>query len=332
MSVCPDGVNEQDEIASTENLDLFIGSIANNRSLKELFIQEYDFSRARLALLHPFIIENDSLVELQLNNCGFGQHDLQMLAASFRHRSNPKSMNQIEISGSNISNESIPAIVEICGYCPRLQRLDLTFSRIRSQGLRILAAFLSNPECKLRHVYLDGNIIDDEGARVLANSLVNNKRLKRLELHNRITSARVWGYFLEILRSKSDINATLSSNHTLDGLWYIFQMPEDLPTDLVHCLQFNEEKDKKNAIRKKIFHFHLNNDVNLSTLIGTDQEIVPNVFGWIGKDYETCSYVDKITRGTAFYHIIRSYPDLCNFLTFDRKMRYQLEAEPEQWR
>jgi len=325
LSVCPDGIDEQDEIASTENLDLFINGIANNRSLKELLILEYDFSRARLGLLHPFVIENDSLVELQLNNCGFGLHDLQMLAAAFSQRRNPTSIKQIEISGSNISDESIPAIVDICSYCPRLQRLDLTFSRIDSQGLRILATFLSNPECKLRHVYLDGNTIDDEGAQVLANSLVNNKRLKRLGL-GRNTSAKGWKYFLGILRSTSDIDATSSSNHTLEKLWYL-SGGHHLPEDLLFCLESNEEKDKKSVIRRKIIHFHLNNDVNLSTLIGTDKEIVPNLLGWIGKDYYTCSQDDKIDRGTAFYRILKSYPDLCGFETYDRKIRYQLEAE-----
>ena len=36
---------------------------------------------------------------------------------------------------------------------------------------------------------------------------------------------------------------------------------------------------------------------------------------------------ENLIKSTAFYHIIRSYPDLCGFETYDRKMRYQLEAE-----
>jgi len=70
----------------------------------------------------------------------------------------------------------------------------------------------------------------------------------------------------------------------------------------------------------------LNDDEKLSSLIGTDQEILPNLLGWIGKDYHT--YPDEnIIRKTAFYRIIRSYPDLCSFESYDRKMRRQLEVE-----
>ena len=87
------------------------------------------------------------------------------------------------------------------------------------------------------------------------------------------------------------------------------------------CLRSNQIRDKKKVIRRKIFRYHLNDDEKLSSLIGTDQEILPNLLGWIGKDRNTN------TCSTAFYRIIKSYPDLCGFETYDRKMRYQLEAE-----
>ena len=335
LSVCPDGVDEQDEIASTENLDLFINGIANNRSLKELLILEYDFSRARLGLLHPFVIENDSLVELQLNNCGFGLHDLQMLAAAFSQRRNPTSIKQIEISGSNISDESIPAIVEICGHCPRLQNLDLTYMHhyIGVQGLIHLATYLEDPRCSIQCLYLRG--VTDDGARVLANSLVNNEKLKTLAVfgHSRITSIG-WEYFHSILRSTSSINALLNCNHTLERLWEPRDSaPNDIPEDLLFCLQSNQIRRKtevmrrKEVIRRKIFHYHLNSNENLSSIIGTDQDILHHILGWIGKDYNVYFRTESIIKSTAFYRIIRKFPDLCGFETLDRKMRRQLEVE-----
>ena len=329
--VCPDAVTEEDDIASTENLELFIGSIANNRSLKHLIIEEYDFSRARLEVIHPFIIENDNLEELELLDCGFGQHDLQMLAAAFSQRRNPTSIKHLGIAGSNMDDESVPIIVEICGYCPRLQRLDLIYCRhtVGIQGWTHLATFLQDPKCSVERLDL---ALNDEGARVLADALVHNNKLKTLAVfdwqqRSPITSIG-WGYFHSILRSTSNVDATSSSNHSLERLWNpMFKMPDGLPEELLFCLKVNEEKDKKKVIRRKIFHYHLNDNEKLSSLIGTDQEILPNLLGWIGKDYNTCSYDDKIIRKTAFYRIIRSYPDLCGFETYDRKMRNQLEAE-----
>ena len=321
-----DGEDEED--FATEHLEAFISDIAKNRSLEVLLLDDHYFSsRTRLGLLHPFIIENNNLVKLRLSNCYFGTHDLQMLAAAFSQRRNPKSIKSLDISGRNISDESIPTIVDICGYCPRLQQLDLSYSRIGSQGLSMLATLLVNPESKLKGLCLAGiGGIDDEVARVLANSLMNNNKLKMLDLgvsrYSSITSIG-WEYFVDILRHKTNINATSSSNHTLSSLWDL-TMPSGLPMELRVCLQMNEVKNKKDVIREKIFHYHLK-DTDLAPLFGADQEVLPDLLGWIGKPYED-GLSDKRSR-SVFYAIVKSFPDLCSFETYDRKMRNQLEAE-----
>ena len=184
LQISLDGLDEvEDEIAiaGTENLEAFISSVANNRSLKDLWLDEYDFSRARLSILHPFVIENDNLVSLSLHSCNFGLHDLQMLAAAFSQRRNPTSMQVLCMSGSNITHESVPMIIDICCHCPRLQQLDLGYSSIGTRGLRILSTgLLANPECKLRHLSLAGiGGVDDNMAQLLANSLVSNNKTKR---------------------------------------------------------------------------------------------------------------------------------------------------------
>ena len=57
LQMCLDGNDaEEDEMMSTENLEAFCVDMSYNRSLKFLFIEEFDFSRARLELLHPFVI------------------------------------------------------------------------------------------------------------------------------------------------------------------------------------------------------------------------------------------------------------------------------------
>ena len=326
LRVSMDGLEEDDEIASADNLEAFVGSVANNRSLKELMLEIYDLRVARLGLLHPFVIENDNLVKLSLVSCNFSLHDLQMLAAAFSQRRNPTSIKALDISGDYISDESVPVIIDICGYCPHLQRLDLGYSSIGNRGLSLLTTLLANPECKLKDLSLAGmNGIDDEVARVLSNSLVNNNKLKMLDLgisRNNPVTPTGWKHFFEILRNKSNINATSSSNHTLCSLGGRYARRSDLPKDLEFCLHLNEETNKKYVIREKIFHYHLN-DTDMAPLFGADQEILPDLLGWIGKD-NTYSYEEMIT---AFYRIIRSFPDLCGFETYDRKMRNKLEAE-----
>ena len=321
----------EDEEGFAIHLETFLSDIAKNRSLKLLLLEEHDFSnRTRLGVLHPFVIENDNLAKFSLSSCNFGTHDLQMLAAAFSQRRNPASIKVLDISGDNIVDESVPVIIDICGYCPRLQKLDLGHSRFGIQGVRTLAILLANPECKLRCLRLDGNnAVDDDAAEILANSLVNNNKLEtlRLKSYDCNIATRGWEHFLGILRGTSNINATSSSNHTLCSLWdTTFGTPNDLPTDLEYCLHLNKEKDKKNVIRRKIIKFHLNT-VNLSSVIGTDQEILPNLLGWIGKDNANENRIIRSRSRTAFYRIIRNFPDLCGFETYDRKVRRQLEAE-----
>ena len=159
------------------------------------------------------------------------------------------------MSGSNITHESVPMIIDICCHCPRLQQLDLGYSSIGTRGLRILSTgLLANPECKLRHLSLAGiGGVDDNMAQLLANSLVSNNKLKTLGLDrvsNSITSIG-WERFLGILRHKTSINATSSSNHTLCSLKAFCSWPIDLPEDLLFCLQLNEEKNKKMLFERR---------------------------------------------------------------------------------
>ena len=333
LYLCTDLDFETEDIATTDNLEAFIRGIAQNRSIKELEIQEYDFSRARLESIHPFIINNDKLEKLGITNCGFGQHDLQLLASAFSQRRKPTSIKHLGIEGINIDDESVPILVEICGYCPRLQQLDLTYSHqtIGIRGWTHLATFLEDPRCSIKCLELAD--VNDEGCRVLANSLVNNKNLRTLAVidfsSDTTTMTSIgWECFLSILRNTSDINSTLNSNHSLERLWNPRnEAPDDIPEDLLFCLQSNRSRDKKKVIRKKIFHYHLNNNEKLSSIIGTDQDILPHLLGWIGKDYKAHFITQSIIRMTAFYRIIRKFPDLCSFLTIDRKIRYQLETE-----
>ena len=78
--------------------------------------------------------------------------------------------------------------------------------------------------------------------------------------------------------------------------------------------------------RKKIFHFHLNGNFDTSPFVDMDLEVLPYALGWIGKD-GYANDISRKTRWSAFYRILRNAPDICSFLTFDRKMRNQLEAE-----
>ena len=321
---------EEDEMMSTENLDEFCIGMSHNRSLKFLFLEEFDFSRARLMLLHPVVIENDKLSDFQLHTCGLSVEDIQGLANAFSRRRNPASITTIALSGRHqITDEFVPAIVELCGHCPRLQKLDLSFCEIGNQGCNELALLLQHPESKLKCLILNDNAaIRDDGAEVLANAIINNKKLRRLELGGCTITARGWDCFSRALCDTTSINATHhQSNHTLVRLWWDYDANKMMSyEDLSFCLGANIGRDKRMTARKKIFHFHLNGNFDTSPFLDMDLEVLPYALGWIGKDGYANDISRKI-RWSAFYRILRNAPDICSFLTFDRKVRNQLEVE-----
>ena len=264
-----DVLDEDDEIATPENLESFFTCLSNNRSLTHLFLELYDFSRARLEVLHPFVIENQNLIYLQLHECGFDLRAIQLLANAFRQRRNPKSIKVINMGGANIIDEMVTPIIEICSSCPGLQVLDMSYSRIGNQGCNLLANMLEHPGCKLKQLDLQGITIDDEAARILASSLANNNKLKRLWLrYCKSITAKGMGNFFGILQSTS-IDGTMNANHSLesfyDSSWREEGLREPefrklLSNELMFCLQSNEIRNKNAAARRKIFHRTLPNN------------------------------------------------------------------------
>ena len=321
---------EEDEMMSNENLEAFCVGMSYNRSLNFFFMEEFDFSRARLELLHPFLIENDNLSDFQLHVCGLSVEDIQRLANAFGQRRNPASIATIALTGRDeITDESVPAVVGLCGHCPRLQKLYLGYSGIGNQGCNELALLLQHPESKLKCLILNKNTaIGDEGAQVLANAIMNNKKLKRLELSGCSVTAGGWNCFFRTLCDPTSIDATqYQSNHTLVSLWWsIYNNAMVSCEDLSFCMLANTEIDKRMTARKKIFHFHLNGNFDTSPFLDMDLEVLPYALGWIGKDGYANDISRKI-RWSAFYRILRNAPDICSFLTFDRKVRNQLEVE-----
>ena len=49
--------------------------MSHSRSLTRMHLEYFDFSRARLELLHQFVIENDNLSDLGLHACGLSVED-----------------------------------------------------------------------------------------------------------------------------------------------------------------------------------------------------------------------------------------------------------------
>ena len=228
-------------------------------------------------------------------------------------------------------DESVGAIVQLCNWCPELRKLDLDFSTIGDQGCFALAPLLQNQNQKLRYLSIHNGKIGNEGALILANALANNKSLRCMGLCCcEGINERGWNGFLRLLCNTTSIDATNESNHHLEQLWSHRSLGgagRNLPRELLYLLHANLDRSKTAVARKKIFHYHLNGDFSLAPFVSMDLDLLPNVLCFISKDYYTRDREIRQSRSSAFYRIIRSFPELCGFPSSERILRYHVEAE-----
>mmetsp|Transcript_11413 Transcript_11413/g.21072 ORF Transcript_11413/g.21072 Transcript_11413/m.21072 type:complete len:276 (-) Transcript_11413:514-1341(-) len=241
-----------------------------------------------------------------------GDGGVQILSNAFRQRRNPSSMKYIRLSNDSISDDSVRDIIELAHACPQLKKLNLNYNSIGNRGCRELASLLRNPESNLKCLSVVGNSIGDEEACFFVNAMANNNRFKFLSIAGPSANITLsgWDGFLRILRGTS-ISGTYQFNHTLQRLVRSGYEHMYLPEDLLVSLQANTELNKATSARIKIFHFHLNGDFDLSPFLCMDATVLPDVLGWIGKDYNETDGDNRLSRVSAFCRILVNVPGLC---------------------
>jgi len=330
LEVRMDGLDyEVDEIGTTEHLEAFCVGLAHNRSLQKLFIEELDCRRARLDTLRPLLVQNENLKNLQLHSCKLGPNDFRMLSDAFRQRKRPCSITSLAFTSDTdapISDESVPAFLEMTTIITNLKELDLSYNNIGIGGCDELVPLLQNRDSKLKRLYLDENPIGDEGAQILANAMVHNETLKELAIggsRSNVTRAGCDAFF-RILCNTSNINATFDSNHTLRRLWRSYSSHNIVSNELHFCLMTNAD-GKIRAARTKIIHFHLSGNFDLSPFKSMDAVVLPFLLGYIGRELN--EKMLSSSRSLAFYRIVRNFPDLCSFPSMERRRCQKFEAE-----
>ena len=307
-------------------MDRVFSGLSTNRSLKHLCLQfvDFNFTTASFALLYPFVLENDNLVNLDLYGCPFsGIEDIQGLSDALGRRRIPASITSFTLAECQITDAFIPAIVGVLYKCPRLKRVDLRANYIEDGGCNGLASLLQNNDIKLNHLNLCHNLIGDEGAQILADALTNNNSLKRLHLnYNRPISQRGWSAFERVLCNCSSIDTIHQSNHSLVRIWWTAsdQYNMGLSDNLQSFLQMNRGGNEQKKIGKKLIHYHLRGNFNLSQFLEMDLKLLPFVLHLIGHGIDENPPEVQNIRLSEFYHIMCNIPGICGFPSRERKL------------
>ena len=258
---------------------------------------------------------NSNLTVIGIFNARLQNGGDQVVAATLRNCTNLKN---IDLHECNMSDEQLLSIVGAIRGLTSLVVLNLHNNRIGNTGCEALATLLRDPNSNLRIIYLGSNDIHNDGAATLANALLNNTKLRILNLDRNPINQSVVDIFARLLCNTSSINKIYCSNHTFEQLGL---SSHGVGYQLDSLLQLNRYTNKSHVAIKKILNYHPNIDMeplfewNMEGEGERDLKALPYVVAWFerageavgGNDLRGRGYIHK-RKLSAMYQFAKSMP------------------------
>jgi hypothetical protein len=307
-----------------QNLGTLFRGLRSNTSIEEIHFITSQF-RCPLHDFAAFVENNPSLLKLHIHlgydtSADWMQHLTRALS-----RGTVRSIKTISLFNQRLNDLALTELCVALRNHPQLEELSLECNSPRRQCCVEIASMLSNQHCfmkelslcrcglsdteciilanalvtnkRLMRLNLQKNNIGHEGINVIANSLANNASLRELRVEDNpgTQNARGWDAFSMTIGGSGaqTINDTYMSNHML---WMITpgipsKIINILPTNVYEFLQLNRNADKTFVARAKIFKNHyFDGDFDLHLFQSMNVNILPHVLEWVGGD---CAVEDK---------------------------------------
>ena len=276
----------------------------NNHNLTNIIINECDFGDegGRLFALAIGSSTHKSLKKVQLENNNISAEGMVDIITALSMHPNLNSLNLIAnrlrkngcvalatllqcsakelqnllISGNDIDDEGIEALVPALVNCNHLKELYLCNNpSITTRGWQSHATLLESNSI-LEQISIGHNDIDDRAVAAFASALTNNHTLNTLELdYNPSISPVGWEAFSHVLCNPSSVNATFLSNHTLR-----YVADEVYGNEIVGPLfDLNGRNDKKEVATIKILQAH--DDFDMQPFFEWEFKVLPLVLSWL---------------------------------------------------
>mmetsp|Transcript_33838 Transcript_33838/g.62190 ORF Transcript_33838/g.62190 Transcript_33838/m.62190 type:complete len:424 (-) Transcript_33838:127-1398(-) len=288
----------------------FLEGIKRNTSIVDLKLDWCHLSESASghAILKAVRESNGyQLTKFSMHQCRFGDeggHDV--LTPVLARCSN---LEDVSINSCTIGNDNLQNIITAFGGLPHLERLSFGGSNMNgTAGFQALAGLLRDPNCNLHTLCLVNTGIDDASATILADALSDNHQLKTLNLNannignggaaafamalgnnsslkelflgvNRGITNSGWVDIAVALCDPSSINATYSSNHTLQR---VANDASDLPTCLNTYLATNSHNVKRQIPMQKIVVQHQDH-LDMEPTFEWGLKILPLVVAWLDR-------------------------------------------------
>ena len=250
--------------SSISNLRLYCGNlnIAGGR------VQE---------ILQAYQENNSQLTYLSIQSADLQSGGENIIGDSLRSCRN---LQKVYLYNCNITDEQLLPIVDaIRGHC-MLEDLGLDSNNIGNAGCNAIATLLEDPNSNIRVLNLAQNNIDNEGTTTIANSLINNDKLQKLNLYSNPIDQIIQEVFSNILCNVANINSLYASNHTLRTLTLRARQGQQLRS----LLRLNEDTNKSHVAIRKILHHYPN--IDMEPLFQWDAEgeqtlkALPHIMNW----------------------------------------------------
>ena len=215
-------------------------------------------------------------------------------------------LEELDLRSCNFNNELAISLSNALINNNKLKMLNLSNNEdVTLEAWQTFSPVLQSPTSELEKLNLFDNRMNDDTLISLANSLVNNIKLKELilgRLKTNITS-NGWAACSQLLCNTTSIMHTYNSNHILERLCYEsdeYQLPEDLQSFLL----INRENTKSQAARLKIIKVHFSEGFVMEPFIEMELNILPYAISWMGRGGESYK------TNNHFYAFLRSIPTL----------------------
>jgi len=313
---------------TTGNL-CFYGCLKDNSSIHELLLRfSMDNNHQGIVcgvgreVLNAY--ENSSiLTRLLIRHSNLQNGGNIFLAHTIRSCSNLQCVSFIY---SDISDEQLVPIVEAIRQHRMVDELRLAGNQIGNAGCEAIAILLEDSRSNIRILGLTNNVIGNEGAITIANSLAKNNRLRELYLpDNPIDESVEDVHFRKLVGDMSSIDSLYDSNHTLSE----FSLRQfGRPSLLINLLMTNEGTNTNSNAALKILEYI---DLEMEPLFkwghreegGEDEyslRALPYVIAWFERvtdaiaelrawvPWERESFNTETKKLSAIYQFARSMP------------------------
>jgi len=210
---------------NNQKISALFTSLTKSSSITSLYLDNNEFGIEGLRTMVPFLLNSPKLNGIDMGKNDFINSDCFELLVNTLHRVSSRihSLSLLDCSVTDISALETYPLSDLGGLClngnnihsvsvlenyTKLATLYLRGSNIGREGCITISNLLQQVEPNLINLVLDNTGMGDEEAELLATSLGNNSKLRKIDLqHNNITEKGCHA-FLKLLNDVSSIECT----------------------------------------------------------------------------------------------------------------------------